>query len=455
MTSEHVSNETPAGDGAAATHGLPWQHMQRLALISGFVGLALFAVVGLLESATGDRGFSQFFTSYLVGWTYWLALPVGCMGLIGIQFLTGASWGVLLRRPFEAATRTLPLLFVLAIPLAISVFVEKASPYPWTHSPESLSSVPAEQADLQHKFDVWCNAPGYVIRLCIYFAIWGVFIFLYNKYSRRVEESNDMVARRFAENLAGPSIVAFTLINMFAVTDIVMSIELHFASTMFPLIYSINQLLMCLCLSVAVFLTLAEDPDFKRVLRPKFQIDMGSFMLGLTMIWSYMNFSQYMLFWIGNMPEEIPYYLKRRGGGWDIVFLLLAIFHFACPFVLLLFRDVKLHRKRLRAMAIFLLIMCAIDVVWWIEPAYQHDGFPLYLFMDAGALDRHRRHLGLGLPGPTEETSVVADRIPRPIAGGTSCTLSIINKGAACPTPIFGSKHRTCLMACYRFRPKR
>ena len=121
-------------------------------------------------------------------------------------------------------------------------------------------------------------------------------------------------------------------------------------------------------------------------LRPKFQIDMGSFMLGLTMVWSYMNFSQYMLIWIGNLPEEIPYYLKRRDGGWETVANILCIFHFAVPFVLLLFRDVKLHRKRLRAMAILILFMCALDVIWWIEPSYTREGPPFYLVMDVAAI---------------------------------------------------------------------
>src|SRR6185436_19579957 len=153
--------------------------------------------------------------------------------------------------------------------------------------------------------------------------------------------------------------------NMFVVTDLVMSVELHFASTMFPLIYSINQLLTCFTFCVALFLTFAPMPPLKNVLRPKFQIDMGSFMLGLTMVWSYMNFSQFMLMWIGNLPEEIPYYLKRTGGGWEYVARILCVFHFVLPFLLLLFRDVELHPKRLRAVSLMILAVCALDVVWW------------------------------------------------------------------------------------------
>lgn len=382
MSSELASN---AADSTIVTNSAEWQRMQRIALFAGLIGIGVFAVVGIISAAVGENGFRQFFVSYLAAWTFWLSLPVGCMALLGIHYLIGTSWGVLLRRPFEAATRTLPLLAVLFLPLAISVFIEKASPYPWSSPPESHSNVAAQIEEYKHKFDDWCNAPGYVLRVALYFAMWGVLIYLLNKWGHQVEQTNDPKARRLVESLAGPLLMCFTLGNMFASTDIVMSINLSFSSTMFPLIYSINQLLTCFCFSVAVFLTLAPQAPLKNVLRPKFQIDMGSFMLALTMVWSYMNFAQYMLIWIGNLPEEIPYYLKRGGGGWETVAIILCIFHFALPFVLLLFRDVKLHQKRLRAMAIMILTMCALDVIWWTEPAYEHDGAPLYLLMDVAA----------------------------------------------------------------------
>ncbi|MCE9531783.1 MAG: hypothetical protein K8T89_11770 [Planctomycetes bacterium] len=382
MTSELAPN------GTNGTNGPDWAQMQRRALIVGVAGLVLFTILSLIRLGMGDGGVRQFFTSYLTAWTFWLSFPIGCMGLLGIQNVTGASWGVLLRRPFEACTRTLPLLAVLFLPLAISVFIESASPYPWSTAPEKLSDVTAEVEELTHKFNDWSNPPGYLVRMVLYFAIWGVFIFLTNKWGQMVEQTNDPKARRSMENLSGPMVMVFALGNMFAATDIVMSMELHFSSTMFPLIYCINQLLTCLCFGIALFLTFAANqPSLKAQLRPKFQIDMGSFMLALTLVWCYMNFSQYMLIWIGNLPEEIPYYLKRTNGGWEYVAYFMCIFHFVVPFLLLLFRDVKLHPKRLRAIAIGLIVVCSLDVVWWIEAANPHkDGGPIYLFMDYAAI---------------------------------------------------------------------
>jgi hypothetical protein len=389
VSSEHVSNgATNGANGAAASP--EWDRMRRLALIAGGVGIALFAALGLSQYAAGKDGARAFFASYLVGWIFWLSLPVGCLGFIGIQFITGASWGVLLRRVFEAATRTLPLMAALFIPIAISVVGgADTSPYPWSQKISDLTDSPSDAKELEHKFHDWTNPTGYLARSVIYFAMWGVFIFMFNRWSLRDEQSNDPQARRSMENMSGPVVALFALGNMFVATDWVMSVELRFASTMFPLIYSINQLLICFAFGVAVFLTLATQPPLKDVLRPKFQIDMGSFLLALCLVWCYMNFSQYMLIWIGNLPEEIPYYLKRQNGGWEILAYILMVFHFAFPFVLLLFRDVKLHRGRLRAMAIFLMFMAALDCVWWIEPARQHDT-PLYLVMDAAAM------LGIG-----------------------------------------------------------
>ena len=148
----------------------------------------------------------------------------------------------------------------------------------------------------------------------------------------------------------------------------------------------IHQFLTTLCFCVMVFLVLSTRSPIKEVMRPKFQLDMGSLMLAFTLFWTYTSFSQMMLIWIGNLPEEIPFYLKRSGkDGWWWVSAGLIVFHFACPFLLLLFRDIKLHPVRLRIMAIYLLVFCGVDVVWWVEPTFPHAS-PLFILMDVGAI---------------------------------------------------------------------
>jgi len=389
VTSEHGPDNATQGQPAAnGNGGVEWEKLQRLALLAGVIGIGVYAVMGLTHSVVADIGGKrQFFLSWLVAWVFWLSLPVGCMAWLAITYLTGASYGVLLSRLFEAATRTLPLMMLLFVPLALSVLSEGFSPYPWSKSASDLVTGEDAIQELQKKFNDWCNAPGFLLRAVIYFAIWGTLIFFFNKWSKQVEQTNDLKARRFTENMAGPTIFCFCLCNMFASTDFVMSIELSWFSTMFPLIYCINQLLTCLTFCVAVFLTFSTRPDVAKALRPKFQIDMGSMTLALTLVWSYMSFCQFLLVWVGNLPEEIPYPLKRINGGWQYVARTLCVFHFAVPFLLLLFRDVKLHPKRLRAVAIGIMIVCALDVIWWLEPAYEHDAaMPLYLLMDVAAI---------------------------------------------------------------------
>jgi hypothetical protein len=378
------TNSTGTGNGGANGAGdFEWTApLQRFALIVGLSGLGVFAVVGLI-----DGGKRQFFLSYLVAWVFWLSLPVGSMALIGIHYITGASWGMLWRRLLEASTRTLWLLAVLFIPILASLFIEGASPYDWVRPPAELSDGSAAAAEeLQHKFDDWLNKNFFAVRIVIYFGIWFTFCGLINAWSVKGEKNNDARARKRSENISGPMVMSFAIVNIFASTDLVMSLELHWASTMFPLIYSINQLLTCICFCVAMFMFLATKAPVSQVLRPKFQIDMGTILLALTMVWSYMTFSQFMLIWAANLPEEIPFYLKRIRGGWQYVAITLALFHFACPFLLLLFRDVKLHKKRLQAVAIGIMIMCALDVIWWIEPIVARDTLGLFLLMDFGAI---------------------------------------------------------------------
>jgi len=155
---------------------------------------------------------------------------------------------------------------------------------------------------------------------------------------------------------------------------------------MFPVIAAVNQFLTCFAFSVALFLGLVSRSPFKEVMRPKFQLDMGTLMLAFTLFWSYTSFSQLLIIWIGNLPEEIPFYLRRSNEtGWWYVSASLIVFHFAVPFLLLLFRDIKLHAARLRVMAMYLVVICAVDVTWWVEPTFTHSS-PLFVLMDIGAI---------------------------------------------------------------------
>jgi hypothetical protein len=351
-----------------------------------------------------------------------------------IRYLAKTSWGLLLTRPFEAATRTLPLLVVLWIPLAVAVASKDLSPYWWSHpehvKSEEVKTDPTAEPDkrkqtvetgkvmtnraierqkayenaideahhreehaIQEGHNHFLTTPAFIGVGIALFLIWGAFIFFLNKWGQDATSPDPRVVDRSLEklsNLSGPGLVVFGITTTVAASQWVMSLEPGWSSTMFPVIYAVNQFLTCFTFCVSLFLLMAGRPPFVDKMRPKFQLDMGTLMLAFTMFWSYTSFSQYMLVWIGNLPEEIPFFLKRSNydnnmSGWWYVSAALIALHFALPFLLLLFRNIKLHPVRLRVVATYLVIICAVDVIWWIAPSAPNHGFPAWL-MDVGAV---------------------------------------------------------------------
>ena len=431
----------PTSDPTAPAPAFPehpnWAGPRRLALLAAVVGLAVYGVAGGINLASAGSAHSheatgQFFLSWTVGWVYWVSITLGAMGLLFIHYLAKTSWGLLLKKLLEAATRTLPLMAVLFVPIAATAFLKEYTPYWWVDPQETMvteemhaaqkrydeylaqqargepaklnptdGSLVLQKRAVEHELEErrhgtfgYLSPAGFVGLSVAYFLIFGAFIFFLNKWGKAADDSpaNVDATLKKGTNIGGPGLIVYALVGTSACTQWVMSLEPSWASTMFPVIYTVNQLLMTLAFCVACFMTLvlSGPPVYAKVIRLKFKIDMGSFLLALTLFWSYTSFSQMMLIWIGNLPEEIPYYLKRSAGGWWWVSAFLVVFHFAFPFIILLFRDVKGNPKRLRFMAIYILVVCAVDVVWWIEPTARHDGQPLFWVMDVGAI------LGIG-----------------------------------------------------------
>jgi FtsH-binding integral membrane protein len=164
-----------------------------------------------------------------------------------------------------------------------------------------------------------------------------------------------------------------------------MSLEPAWYSTIYPVMFAVGQLLNGYAFALAVFLLLSDRPPFAGNIHPAHMRDFGSLLLAFVMFWAYMAFSQFLLIWVGNLPEETPWYLRRSREGWQYVIIFIAIFHFAVPFLLLLLRDIKEHRHRLLAVAAGLLVMRFIDIFWWIEPALNHEGEYFYWLLDVAA----------------------------------------------------------------------
>lgn len=359
-----------------------WDRVQRQALIAAAIGAAVFVVVGVLlalfDAVHGPR---QFFLSYLVAYNFWLSIGLGSLVVLMVQYLTGGRWGHVLRRVLESGARTLVLLALLFIPIFFGLYWM----YLWAQ-PE----VVAADEDLQHK-QPYLNVPFFIARAIGYFVIWLIITFVLNRWADQEDaiEPHGTLAqpnstRRF-RLLSGPGLVLYGLTITLASIDWVMSLEPRWYSTIYPVLFAAGQLLTAFTFAVIVLILLSGYPPFSEVMTKELMRDLGSLLFMFVMFWAYMSFSQLLLMWIENLPEELPWYLRRSRFGWEWVAVVLLVLHFVVPIVLLLYRDVKENARVLLGVAGLLLVMRFIDIFFWIEPAYPHDT-PIYALLDVAAV---------------------------------------------------------------------
>ena len=330
---------------------------QKRSLIIGVVFLVLLLVGAILNRP-------QFFHSYLVGYLFWAGIAIGSLALLMLQHMTGGHWGLVIRRVLEAATRTLPLVALLFIPIIIGAH----SIYPWTHD-EEMAKTPA----LAQKARLYLNLPGFVGRAVLYFALWGILAYLMNKWSYEQDRSAERRHTKRMRMLSGPGMIIFVLTVTFAAVDWSMSLNPEWFSTIYGLLFVAAWSLSALAFVIAMMSLIGRSEPLSRVVRPNHFQDLGKLMLALVMLWAYFAFSQYLIVWSGNLPEEIEWYLPRVKGGWGVIALSVVIFHFALPFVLLLSASLKRNAGKLLILAIVILIIRQIDFFWMVAPEFTHD----------------------------------------------------------------------------------
>jgi len=333
---------------------------QTRALIVGVGGLVL-----LLSSVLIDR--KLFFQTYLVGFTFWTGIAVGSLALLMLQHMTGGGWGLVIRRVLEAASRTLPLSVLLFIPIIIG----SHSLYEWT-DPEVLETHPVVKFK-----ERYLNLPFFTARAALYFGIWLLLVFLLNKWSIEQDRTGD---RKFAKNmlvLSGPGMVLLIFSVTFAAIDWFMSLDAEWFSTIYGLIFVASWSLSALAFVIAVMAWLSKDDPLNRIVAPLHFHDLGKLLLALVMLWAYFAFSQFLIIWSGNLPEEIAYYLVRTHAVWGAIIVIVTILHFGAPFLFLLSRDLKRDPHKLVLVAGLVLIMRVIDLLWLFLPAFTHEHFSL------------------------------------------------------------------------------
>jgi hypothetical protein len=305
---------------------------------------------------------TEFFSSYLFAYLFWLGLTLGSLALLMTYYLTGGAWGVVARRTLEAATRTLPLLALLFVPVIAGI----AWLYPWSHA----SVVQADEA-LRHR-SAYMNAAMYEVRAIVYFAIWGTLTYLLNRWSR--EEDAGAVRRPLMERLSAPGLILYVFTVTFASVDWAESLTSHWASTMWGFLFVIGQALAAMGFVIVALALLSARAPMSQYLRASHFHDLGKLLLMFVMLWAYFAFSQLLIVWSGNLTYEIPWYLPRFATSWAGIGLALIVLQFAIPFLLLLSRPLKRSPRALSVAVGIVLIMRFIDLYWIVMPAFHERG---------------------------------------------------------------------------------
>jgi hypothetical protein len=339
------------------------------------VGVAALAACAAGAVARPD----QFFRSYLLAFVFWNGLSIGAMAVLMLQYLTGGAWGIAIRRELEAATRTLPLTAIAFLPLLAGLH----RLYEWTHA----DAVAADE--MLRKKALYLNTPFFVIRAVIAFAAWFAVAHYLNKWSAAQDARPDPSINRRLQLLSGGGLVVYGLTTTFTSVDWVMSLEPHWYSTMYGVLFMIGQALGALALATLAVVRLSGLEPVSGFLGGRHLHDLGKMMFAFTMFWAYVNFSQYLIVWSGNMPEEISWYLARFRGGWGWVGGTVLLLHFVLPFLLLISRHANRNPRTLTGAAALLVVMRFVDVSWLVLPAFSKGAFRLD-WMDLAA------PLGLG-----------------------------------------------------------
>lgn len=304
------------------------------------------------------------FFDYLWIFTFLISIAVGSLGLVALEYMVGATWSTPFRRVFEITASMVPYLIILAIPL----FFGLHDLFHWTHE----DVVKADKV-LTSK-EPYLNVQFFTIRTVVILLIWLLFYMFLTRNSEKQDETSDpkyTVKNIKLSMVFGPLfLITLTVISI----DWIMSLEPHWFSTMFGVYYFAGTLLAALSINTIILISLKEGDYLPSQVKSSNFYSLGTLIFAFTVFWGYIGFSQYMLIWYSDLPEETFWMIQRWEGSWKYVSLGLIFLHFVIPFLILVGRQSKTNLKLLKIMAIWMLVMHAYDLFWLIMPTYMKDG---------------------------------------------------------------------------------
>lgn len=346
-------------------------------LIAAGAGLGVCLLAALIPQTRGIVG-----RAYLTGWSFWFGLSLGGLCLTMLHHLTGGRWGLAIRRPLESAGMTLLPMAVLLLPIVIAAFDKSGTLYRWTN-PEWVEHHEVVKAKVGY-----LNPGFFAVRYVLYFALWVPIAWLLYRWSSEQDTVTPYERPGYADPsrrlavLSGPGLALVFLSATFAVVDWMMSLEPDWYSSMYPVMVLVGWGLTTWAGGAIVTGLLRHKAPLDRINKPILFNDLGNLMLAFTMLWAYTSFMQFLIIWAGNLAEDIPWYLRRIRGGWELIAVLLIGFHFFAPFFLLLIRGLKRQPETLRKLAIGILVLHFLDLCWLILPSAVEDPLGPYVRLD-------------------------------------------------------------------------
>jgi hypothetical protein len=329
------------------------------------VALSIISIIGGFFSP-GD-----FFRSYLMGYLFWLGLALGSLGVVMMQYLTAGAWGIMTRRAFESSTRTLPLLAILFIPVAIGI----PKLYDWAHS-----DLVRKEYVLNHRAS-YMNPAMFIVRAVVYFAIWILFAYVLNKWSAEqdgeAEPRSSALERRLAK-WSAPGLILYVFTVSFSSVDWAESLDNDWYSTIWGFLFVAQQGLLAFSFAIIVMALLAKREPLAGLFKASHLHDLGKLLLTFVMLWAYFSFSQLVIVWSGNLTDEIPWYLRRLATSWGWLGVALILFQFIVPFLLLLSRPLKRNVIALCSVVGLLIIMRFVELMWIVLPPYYQQGLRIH-----------------------------------------------------------------------------
>jgi len=350
------------------------------AVVVGLISAVIAVALGFLDGHGFDA--DHVLRAWLLGLMLTFGWSVGGLALLMVQYVTGGKWGLLLRRPLEAMSRTLPVVFVYWLGIVLAVLFKKLYLWAQVDGSNPADVAAALKSGFINEVQAHCltfkrpmlNPEMFMLVGAFCFAVWSYYMWRLNRLGLERDKdspSNTPYWIKKFENISGPGILVYSLTMTACVIYWVMSLDPTWYSSVYGLLFLVGQGYSVLALSIIVSISLSKAEPFKTILRQTEQHDLGKFTFAFVMLNIYLAFSQFLIIWSGNSPEEIPWYLDRIRGHWGVIITLDFLFHWLIPFTLLLSRDIKRNKKRLVRVCQWMVFAKAFDLFWLIEPNFK------------------------------------------------------------------------------------